>query len=89
MEGLGAVVVGAYAYPDHHRFTEREVVAAMEAVRREGGEWLVTTEKDAVRLPEAVAGDPRIFAVRIDAEVLRGEEVLGAALRAALSRTRR
>ena len=44
----------------------------------------MTTEKDAVRLPEAVAGDPRIFAVRIDAEVLRGEEVLGAALRAAL-----
>jgi tetraacyldisaccharide-1-P 4'-kinase len=59
-------------------------VAARVAVRRDGGEWLVTTEKDAVRLPGAVAGDPRIFAVRIDAEVLRGEEVLGAALSAAL-----
>ena len=58
VEGLGAKVVGAFAYPDHHRFTEREVADALDAVRREGGEWLVTTEKDAVRLPEAVAGDP-------------------------------
>ncbi len=89
VEGLGAKVVGSHSYPDHHRFTEWEVVAALDAVRREGGEWLVTTEKDAVRLPEAVAGDPRIFAVRIDAEVLRGEEVLGAALRAALEGTLR
>jgi tetraacyldisaccharide 4'-kinase len=84
VEGLGAQVVGAYPFPDHHRFTEGEVVAAMEAVRREGGEWLVTTEKDAVRLPAGVAGDDRLRAVRIDAEVLRGEEVLGAALSAAL-----
>lgn len=84
VEGLGGVVVASLAYPDHHPFTEGDVRAAMEAAWRGGGEWLVTTEKDAVRLPEGVAGDPRIFAVRIDAEVLRGEEVLGAALGAAL-----
>ena len=84
VESLGASVVASFAYPDHHRFSEGEVAAALEGAGRSGAELVVTTEKDAVRLPEGVAGDPRIFAVRIDAEVLRGEDVLGAALHAAL-----
>ena len=57
---------------------------ALEASGRAGAGFLVTTEKDAVRLPEGVAGDERIRALRIDAEVLRGGEVLDAALGAAL-----
>ncbi len=57
----------------------------MEASARAGAGMLVTTEKDAVRLPAGVAGDGRIRAVRIDAEILRGDEVLGAALDAALT----
>ena len=44
----------------------------------------MTTEKDAVRLPAEVAAGDAIRAVRIDAQVLRGGDVLGAALTAAL-----
>jgi tetraacyldisaccharide 4'-kinase len=84
VESLGASVAVTFAYPDHHPFTEGELVAALAEARRAGAEYLVTTEKDAVRLPAAVAGDERIRAVRIDAQVLRGGEVLGAALTAAL-----
>lgn len=84
VESLGAAVVAAFAYPDHHPFTEGEVAAALGEAGRVGAEFLVTTEKDAVRLPVAVAGDERIRAVRIDAQVLRGGEVLGAALDAVL-----
>lgn len=86
VEELGAEVVATFEFPDHRRFTEGEVGAALEAAGRAGADLLVTTEKDAVRWPAGVAGDGRIRVVRVDAEVLRGDEVLGAALDAALGR---
>ncbi len=82
---LGAEVVGERVFPDHHRFTERElddVLRAAEAARARA----VMTEKDAVRLAPARAADPRLCAVRIDAEIVRGEAVLSEALDAALAR---
>jgi tetraacyldisaccharide 4'-kinase len=83
VEGLGAEVVEAYPFPDHHRFTEGEVAHALEAASRAGATQLVTTEKDAVRLPVALAGDDRLRVVRIDAEIVAGEteleDVLGLA----------
>jgi tetraacyldisaccharide 4'-kinase len=86
VEGLGAEVVATFEFADHHRFTEGEVEDAIGSSARAGADLLVTTEKDAVRLPAVAAGDGRIRAVRIDALVLRGEEVLGAALGAVLQR---
>ncbi len=86
VQELGAIVVAQEAFPDHHRFRADDVGAALRRTLEGGGEVLVTTEKDAVRLPEAVAGDERIRVLRIDAEVLRGGEGLDAALGAALSR---
>jgi tetraacyldisaccharide 4'-kinase len=84
VESLGAEVVAEFAHPDHHPFAEGEVAAALAEAGRGGAGFLVTTEKDAVRLPAKVAGDERIRAVRIDARVLRGDEVLDAALAAVL-----
>jgi tetraacyldisaccharide 4'-kinase len=86
VEGLGAEVVAVHAFPDHHRFTAAEVAAALGALQPAGASLLVTTEKDAVRLPDGSAGDPRIGTLRIDAEILRGEASLEAALDAALAR---
>jgi tetraacyldisaccharide 4'-kinase len=80
VEGLGAEVVLESPFPDHHRFTEGEVARALEATTRAGGAWLVTTEKDAVRLPAASAGDDRLRVVRIDAEIVAGAAELEAVL---------
>ncbi len=49
---LGATVRAIHAFPDHHRFTESELWAAQQAA---AGAWLLTTEKDAERLPPGVA----------------------------------
>lgn len=69
----GAVIVGTRSYPDHHPYRARELVALAEAARRLDAE-LVTTEKDAVRLPRVFAAGVRILRVRLaldDAEALR------------------
>jgi tetraacyldisaccharide 4'-kinase len=46
-------VAAAHLFPDHHRFTDAERLAA-EADARRLGALLVTTAKDAERLPPGV-----------------------------------
>ncbi|MFO0584411.1 MAG: tetraacyldisaccharide 4'-kinase [Anaeromyxobacter sp.] len=81
-EALGAEVAAERAYPDHHRFTAAELDEALAAAAAAGCARVLLTEKDAVRLDPARAADPRLAAVRIEAEVLAG----GAALDLALDR---
>jgi tetraacyldisaccharide 4'-kinase len=81
---LGAEVGAEAIFPDHHPFTEAELGRVLRDATAAGCELVVTTEKDAVRLSAAAAADPRLRAVRIEAEVLRGGEHLDAALGAAL-----
>jgi tetraacyldisaccharide 4'-kinase len=84
VEALGAEVAAERAYPDHHRFTDAELDEALRAADAAGCARVVMTEKDAVRLPAARAGDARLCAVRIVAEIVEGEgnldEVIGLAL---------
>jgi len=83
------VVAAERRYPDHHRFTAAEVDEALAAAAAAGCARVVTTEKDAVRLDPGRAADPRLAVVRIDAEVVAGEDVLEAALDEALEAGRR
>lgn len=72
---LGTDVRGTAFFPDHHRFSERELhevgarAASLEA-------RVVTTEKDLVRLP----GGFETWTVRLGVEVLEGESHLRRAL---------
>ncbi len=81
---LGAEIGAEAIFPDHHPFAEGELARVLRDAEGAGCELVVTTEKDAVRLPALAAADPRLRAVRIEAEVLRGGAGLDAALDAAL-----
>lgn len=50
LEAAGARVVTTFAFADHHVFTPAEVAHAGKAAK-DAGALLITTEKDAVRLP--------------------------------------
>ena len=61
----GALVVETRAFPDHHPFTRAE----LEAVLARGGETgavVVTTPKDAVRLPPDLRAHFTVVGVRLD-----------------------
>lgn len=75
LEGLGATVVASTGFGDHHRFTAHEL-AELERRARAAGLQLVTTEKDAVRLP---AGHPA-WVLELSVSLVDGEEALEAAL---------
>jgi tetraacyldisaccharide 4'-kinase len=85
VEALGAEIAGEHLFPDHHRFAAEDVAAALLEVHAGRCDFVVTTEKDAVRLPPALAADPRVRAVRIRAEIVQGEEELEAGIDAALA----
>jgi tetraacyldisaccharide 4'-kinase len=89
VEALGAQVAGERRFRDHHRFREaelREVLGPADRDGGQGGDWVITTEKDAVRMGPEAAAHPRLRVLRIEAQVVRGEEVLARALDAALAR---
>jgi tetraacyldisaccharide 4'-kinase len=85
LEALGAEVAAARAFPDHHPFTASEIEGALREAAAARCEVVATTEKDAVRLPPALAQDPRFAVVRIEAEITVGADVLEAALERALA----
>lgn len=73
----GATVVGEQVFADHHRFAPGELERVDALARRAGAEAVVTTEKDAARLP---APPPDWLAVRLEVHVLEGAEPLDRAL---------
>jgi tetraacyldisaccharide 4'-kinase len=78
-------VVGHAAFRDHHRFTREEIAAVTERARAAGAGTLVTTAKDAVRLPDIEPGLPwRVLrlAVEIEDEARLRERVLAVTAKA-------
>jgi tetraacyldisaccharide 4'-kinase len=84
---LGAEVVGERWFPDHPRFSERELDELQDSAGAAGAELLLTTEKDWVRLPSATSSAPRvaIAALPVELHIDAGEAALEAALDAALA----
>ena len=80
LEGAGVEVVAAVPFPDHHAFARAELEELVRLARRSGAEALVTTAKDAVRIPEAPQGIPLLILereVRIEHEEALMREILG------------
>ncbi len=71
LEGLGAKVVQHRMFPDHHRYEKSDLEGLGEA-----GRWVLTTEKDAVKLPP----DFSFFALAIEFRLESGQPVLEALL---------
>ena len=65
---LGPEPVGHARFRDHHAFSAAEVRAVGERARAAGADALLTTAKDAVRLPEAGIDLP-VLVLRIAAEI--------------------
>jgi tetraacyldisaccharide 4'-kinase len=54
----GTTVTGHAAFPDHHRFHPGEVESVLRQAETSGADAVVTTAKDAVRLPAATNALP-------------------------------
>ncbi len=78
---LGLEIRGARLFADHHLFTPRQLEEVRRAALGAGARAIVTTEKDAARMGEAIrAGEPPMVPLPISLELLAGSDALERAL---------
>jgi tetraacyldisaccharide 4'-kinase len=73
LSASGWTVAETMAFGDHHRYTPRDVTRVNTAARRVGAVGIVTTAKDAVRLPEGAAWAVPVAVAALEAVVAPAE----------------
>ena len=74
LEDFGADLVLKDHFADHHRYTQQEIIDFVNQAKAAGAEMIVTTEKDAVRIPRLDRCDVPILYLRIQIDILSGQE---------------
>jgi tetraacyldisaccharide 4'-kinase len=69
---LGAELVYSKRFADHHRFTQQEVLNAVNRSKKRQAVAIITTQKDAVRFPKIDRRDLPIYFMRVEIKILKG-----------------
>jgi len=69
---LGADLVYARKFADHHRFTQQEVLNVINRSKKKQADAIITTQKDAVRFPKIDRRDLPIYFMRVEIKILSG-----------------
>jgi len=69
---LGADLVYSKRFADHHRFTQQEVLNAINRSKKRQAEVIITTQKDAVRFPKIDRRDLTILFMRVEIKIVSG-----------------
>ncbi|HVE15152.1 MAG TPA: tetraacyldisaccharide 4'-kinase [Chthoniobacterales bacterium] len=71
---LGAKIEISKTYTDHHRYTDKEIEGFINRCARRNLDAILTTEKDAVRIPRILDAAVPIYYLRVEIEILKGED---------------
>jgi len=71
---LGAELVYAKRFADHHRFTQQEILNTINRGKKRQAEVILTTQKDAVRFPKIDRRDLPIFFMRVEIKIVAGAD---------------
>ena len=66
------MIMGRERFLDHYRYQEEDLAALLAQARQAGAECLLTTEKDAVRLPAGATAGLPLYYLRLEIEIIRG-----------------
>jgi tetraacyldisaccharide 4'-kinase len=69
---LGGDLVYSKRFADHHRFTQQEILNAINRSKKRQARMIITTQKDAVRFPKIDRRDLPIYFVRVEIKILSG-----------------
>jgi len=69
---LGAELVYAKRFADHHRFSQQEILNVINRGKKRQADIIITTQKDAVRFPKIDRRDLPMFFMRVEIQILKG-----------------
>ena len=69
---LGGELVYAKRFADHHRFSQQEIINAINRAKKRQAEIILTTQKDAVRFPKIDRRDLPVCLMRVEIKILSG-----------------
>lgn len=69
---LGGELVYTKRFADHHRFTQQEILNAINRSKKRQAEIIVTTQKDAVRFPKIDRRDLPFYFMRVEIKIVAG-----------------
>ena len=72
LTSLGGELVYSKRFADHHRFTQQEILNAINRGKKRQAELIITTQKDAVRFPKLDRRDLPILFVRVEIKIVSG-----------------
>ncbi|HEY3863089.1 MAG TPA: tetraacyldisaccharide 4'-kinase [Verrucomicrobiae bacterium] len=61
-------------FADHHRFTQQEILNAINRSKKRQAQVIITTQKDAVRFPKLDRRDLPIYFMRVEIKILSGAQ---------------
>ena len=77
LSDIGAQIIESLRFPDHHDYTIQEMKDVLEQAVAQGAEAIVITEKDAVKIPDAIVEAKwpiPVFVVSVEVTFQNGRE---------------
>ncbi|HPO90551.1 MAG TPA: tetraacyldisaccharide 4'-kinase [Victivallales bacterium] len=74
LDEFGAEIIYRERFADHHRFEQQEIIDFINKAIKYGAKAVITTEKDAVRIPRLDRRDIPIFFLRVEIDIISGQE---------------
>lgn len=71
---LGAHIELSKIYTDHHRYSDREIENFINRCSRRNLDAILTTEKDAVRIPRILDAAVPLYYLRVEIDILAGHD---------------
>jgi tetraacyldisaccharide 4'-kinase len=69
---LGGELVYTKRFADHHRFSQQEILNAINRAKKRQADIIVTTQKDAVRFPKIDRRDLPFYFMRVEIKIVAG-----------------
>ncbi len=74
LEEHGARIVHRQRFADHHRFEQQEIIDFVNEAASCGAKAVITTEKDAVRIPRLDRREIPLYFMRVEIDIISGQE---------------
>ncbi len=63
-------------YSDHFSYRPKDLLSLIEEAKNLGVDFIITTEKDSVRIPKVNRQEIPIYVFKVDLKIISGEEIL-------------